>query len=657
MGKVKINKDDKNRVLLTEVLPYEVPMIFSNEGFYSIVSNKQHETLLRRIKELSPANTDNEGRKWSIPFNFEIGKTLGGDTRMLSVMHPVNQLDFVELYEKYNSLMLHLCSKSPISLRRISKVARFYYSPNFVFNEDEHKNAEVEVEPEFLDEETKYIKSYFTYKPIDLIYKFYDKMEFRRLEQRFNYIMTFDISKCFYHIYTHSITWAVKDKASSKRNARAKSFENDFDKIMQQSNYNETNGIVVGPEISRIFAEIILQRIDIDTITILRNNPISLKYGVDYEVRRYVDDYFVFANDERNLQKIKEVFQDKLSYYKLYLNQSKADTKTSPFISDIHVAKREINQLLVALFNKIIVQNTNENETDKTKSILVRKPYSISQSFIKDFQCVAKRNNLTYDIISKDVVRFLKSKISQIFRSDKIIKKGDDFENFLLSIFDILLYCYSMNINANTTFKVAQAIVLVCKYFEKNNNNQTKHAVFSKISQEIDNIFTDNKRKAKGKNKSNIETLNILIALKKLGEKYLLTGKRIKTLFELDTEDSYNSLNYFQIITLLFYIENNNSYDEIRQNIEKSVVEKYSEDKDIFAKSELVLLFFDIICCPYVSDKTKRNLINQTKFCDKGESVENKISDISSKKRWFTDWDTEIDLERILKKKEWGSSY
>jgi len=68
-------------------------------------------------------------------------------------------------------------------------------------------------------------------------------------------------------------------------------------------------------------------------------------------------------------------------------------------------------------------------------------------------------------------------------------------------------------------------------------------------------------------------------------------------------------------------------------------------------------LFFDIICCPYISDKTKRNLINQTGFCKKGESIENKILDISNKKRWFTDWDKDVDLERILKKKEWRSSY
>ena len=43
MGKIKINKDDKARILLTELLPHEVPMLFSNEGFYSIVTNKKFD--------------------------------------------------------------------------------------------------------------------------------------------------------------------------------------------------------------------------------------------------------------------------------------------------------------------------------------------------------------------------------------------------------------------------------------------------------------------------------------------------------------------------------------------------------------------------------------------------------------------------------------
>ena len=277
MGKVKINKDDKERILLTELLPYEVPMLFSNEGFYKLVSNGKYSNFFDRIIQLSKAGGD--GKKYGIPFNYEIRKNIEGDTRTLSVIHPYCQFYFIELYEKYDSLMLHLCSKSHISLRRISKVAKFFYSPDFVYSEENHKNAELEVEPEILSVESQYLKSYFTYYPIDLIYKFYDRNEFQRLEQRFNYLMEFDISKCFYHIYTHSVTWAVKDKESAKRNARETSFENSFDKLMQLAKYNETNGIVVGPEISRIFAEIILQQIDLNVLKKLEEN---YKYGVDY---------------------------------------------------------------------------------------------------------------------------------------------------------------------------------------------------------------------------------------------------------------------------------------------------------------------------------------------------------------------------------------
>jgi len=646
MSKIKIKKDDKYRILLTEILPYEVPIIFSNEGFYSIVKNEKHKHLVYKIKDLL-------NQPYGIPFNFEIGKNFERDTRTLSVIHPYFQLNFVELYEKYNSLMIHLCSKSQIALRRISKVAKYFYTPSFVFKDEdgELKDEDVEVESDNFDETTKYIKSYFTYKPIDLIYKFYEKIEFRRFEQRFIYMMTFDISKCFYHIYTHSISWAIKDKESAKRNSREKSFENEFDKYMQKSNYNETNGIIVGPEISRIFAEIILQRIDVDAIKVLEEIHF-IKFGIDYEVRRYVDDYFIFCNEYKNLLIIKEVFQDKLSHYKLYINNNKSDIITSPFISNIHVAKQEIKNLLYAFINKILIKN---EEKDKNIKIKVNKPYKISQEFLSEFQCIAKRNNLTYDIVSKEVVRFFNKKVSKILKDINIIKNDINFENFLIAIMDIILYCYSMNICANTTFKVSQLIVIICKFFEKNNNNSSKHIVYSKIAKDVDNILTDNQRK--NRKVINVDILNILIALKKLGTNYLLTEKRIENLFNLEEESNYDKLNYFQIITLLYYIENKHDYTKIRINIEKSIMRRFENDVDMFVKTEMVILFFDIICCPYINDKTKRNLINITKYCKKEERIEDKIKEINVFKKWFVDWNKNIDLERILKKKEWGSSY
>lgn len=653
MGKIKINKDDKARILLTEILPYEVPMLFSNEGFYKLVSNGKYNTFFDRILQLSKAGGD--GRKYGIPFNYEIRKNIEGDTRTLSVIHPYCQFYFIELYEKYDSLMLHLCSKSHISLRRISKVAKFFYSPDFVYSEDNHKNAELEVEPDILNIESQYLKSYFTYYPIDLIYKFYDRNEFQRLEQRFNYLMEFDISKCFYHIYTHSVTWAVKDKESAKRNARETSFENSFDKLMQLANYNETNGIVVGPEISRIFAEIILQQVDLNVSKRLEE---QYKYGVDYEVRRYVDDYFVFSNDPKILETVKKEFQKELGFYKLYLNPTKSDIKTPPFITNVTVGKRELQELLLSLYESLFeikeIKTVGVEKLEQVKVLTrIRRPNSISQKFIKDFQCIVKRNNLTYDILSKDIIRFFKTKFTKILKEGELEKDKEVVENLFITLFDILFYAYSLNINSNTTFKLAQIIVLACKYLEKQKAD-LKHTIYSKISKEADFVLTNFHRKSKT-SETNIEILNLILALKKLDDSYGLSVKKLKEILGIDKADGFKRLNYFHIITLLYYIENKAVYADLKKEIENNVEVRFLEDEDPFSKSELTMLFFDYINCPFVDDRSKRKIMQSSGYAT--SNLADKIKEITDQEIWFMNWNTEIDLERVLKKKEWGSSY
>lgn len=644
MKKVKINKEDKSRIILTELLPYEVPMLFSNEGFYSILSNNNFAYFFEKIKV-------NWGKNYALPFNYEIKKNIYGETRTLSIIHPFIQNQYIELFEKYDSLMLHLCSKSPFSLRKIHKIAKFYFTPNFVFEEEGILNPDKEVEPEILDSETKYIKSYFTYKPIDLIYKFYERNEFQRLEQRFNFMMEFDISKCFYHIYTHSITWAVKDKESAKLNSNKKTFENDFDKLMQLSNYNETNGILVGPEISRIFAEIILQQVDLDVLEEI--NSTKYKLGIDYEIRRYVDDYFVFSNNTELLELIKSSFQKKLQFYKLYLNPNKSEVKTSPFISEIAVGKAELRKELIGFYNNLFEKiNKDGEEIETIKKI--NKPYVVSKKFIKEFQVIVKRNNLTYDSLSKDVVRFIKSKLVSIFKNDDKLSE-ERSENFLLTMLDILFYCYSVNINTNTTFRMSQVIVLITKYFEDKSIENIKHSVFSKIYRDSEFTLTNFHRK-QTKNDTSIETLNLLIALNKLGEEYKFSEKKISEFFNLEIIEN---LNYFQIITLLYYFNNSNEYKAIQEKIIEDCVIRFNKEK-AFLNSELTLLFFDLVNCPFLEKKIKRKILRNSKYVFKQASnveVDKEIDKIIGEKKWFMDWNQDIDLERVLKKKEWVSSY
>jgi hypothetical protein len=80
---------------------------------------------------------------------------------------------------------------------------------------------------------------------------------------------------------------------------------------MQNLNHKETNGIVIGPEFSRIFAEIILQSVDVELVTQLAVRE-NLTHKVDYEIFRYVDDFFVFYNEESTQLKIFETLQEAL---------------------------------------------------------------------------------------------------------------------------------------------------------------------------------------------------------------------------------------------------------------------------------------------------------------------------------------------------------
>jgi len=649
MSHVKINKDDNNRVLLTELLPYEVPMLFSNDGFYTLITEDRHKGFFNKIKSLRKSG------KYGIPFNYDIKKSVEGEVRTLSIMHPLNQFDFIDFYAKYNSLIIHLCSKSTFSLRRVTKVAKFYYSPDLVFDDNTHKDDDVEVEPEFLDREIPVLKSYFTYEPIDLIYKFYDRHEYQRLEQRFDFLMEFDINKCFYNIYTHSICWAIKGKEIAKRNSRKFSFENDFDKIMQHSNYDETNGILVGPEVSRIFAEIILQQIDINVLKRLEEEKI--KIGIDYEIRRYVDDFFVFSNDTNILDIILKTYKKELNYYKLYINNSKTEKRSTPFLTNIAVGKHELRTLLNQLSDRVI-STSEEKENDGLevgiKNLnLIRNPYGVSQSFIKDFQCIVKRNNLTYDILSKEIVRHIKKLVTDSFKISPVTTDKKVMENYLLLVLDIVFYAYSLNITSSTTFKLAQTLVIICKYLDKK-DEEMRHIIFSKIIKDSDFVMTNFQRKIKN-NETNVETLNLLIALKKLDKTYIFNEKKIRELFDLKEKDDFKKLNYFHIITLLYYIDDNVEFNFIKSNIELTTIDRFKTEDDPFTKAELTLLFFDFVCCPFVSMSSKRKVLIESHYAK--TNLDQEISLIGSCGKWFMDWDIDIDLERVLKKKEWGSSY
>jgi hypothetical protein len=90
------------------------------------------------------------------------------------------------------------------------------------------------------------------------------------IEATADWIAKADISRFYHSIYTHSLAWAAygKEKYKSSPKTYLGSLADRLDAITRSCNRNQTIGIPVGPETSRILADIISSRI--------RNSLLSL---------------------------------------------------------------------------------------------------------------------------------------------------------------------------------------------------------------------------------------------------------------------------------------------------------------------------------------------------------------------------------------------
>jgi hypothetical protein len=77
-----------------------------------------------------------------------------------------------------------------------------------------------------------------------------------------NVLLKSDVARFFHSIYTHALAWAAHGKAPAKKNRSLTLLGNRLDLFSRNAQDGETIGIPVGPETSRILAELIGAGID-----------------------------------------------------------------------------------------------------------------------------------------------------------------------------------------------------------------------------------------------------------------------------------------------------------------------------------------------------------------------------------------------------------
>jgi len=651
-NKTKIDSSDLNRVVLTETIPYEVPIIFSNEGLYKNLKRKSGFIYDLLFKDCYS--------KFTIPLNYKIRKHKYY-LRNMSLIHPVSQNKVVSFYNEYKNIICHYTQKSESSLRYPKKVGSAYYKKNIDSNKNKYKLKNT-IEHEKYDKITRHPVSYFAYGGYRKLHEFYDSEEIIKYEKKYQYLMLLDISKCFPSIYTHTISWAVRNKELSKEfSQKNASFGSEFDTLMQELNYNETNGIIIGPEISRIFSEIILQDIDAKIIKRLASGKII--YNRDYTLKRYVDDYFVFAVNKDIISKIQEEIIDQLLLYNLHINDKKIEYFTRPFYTKKSKIVKEVSIEINNFISRFIERKENYIEDIKvyeSKPKRIYKYLKLKKSFIDSIKVKCDLVEDGFILASKYIIASLLNRIVNLTDNSSIISDENEMRNYKTTfslLLDCMFYFYCIEPSVNASYKLGQAIVIVSRFFEKNINSYEKtikQYIMELAINLLQNPFFINS--VERQKFVPLEKLNVILAIGDLGEDYLLTNEFVKKIYDLES----NELTYFEIMSILFYIKNYTKYSEIKDLVKNFIRDSLNSLEEVKKKAECAYILLDTLTCPYLDTDFKveimHNLLKEKTSTQMSKArIKVKLKDIE-KDEWFINW-KDIDLLNNFEKKEFMSSY
>lgn len=143
----------------------------------------------------------------------------------------------------------------------------------------------------------------------------------RHLASSYPVMLGMDINRFYGSIYTHSIPWAALGKKTAKQMHHAKTlsahWSSTLDKLARNCNQQQTIGLPIGPDTSRIISEMILARID---NVLLGNNGLTSS-----QIYHNIDDYQIGCLDTSATEKAQSAFVRTISQFELRLN----DFKTS----------------------------------------------------------------------------------------------------------------------------------------------------------------------------------------------------------------------------------------------------------------------------------------------------------------------------------------
>lgn len=448
--------------LITDTLPNELPIIYSNKDFYKYI--KDNITEWNKISFRNIEDTKKNIR-FTVPTQFEVKKN-DYENRTISLMHPYSQAVCTKFIESYTELIIdYFKNNSVYSIRKPISI-NDTYSPNM--KSQFEKEIETILDSEictcdFFNE--MYIKTFFSLSKFPKITDFFRSYKVKDLELKYHFMRRIDIKTCFDTIYTHSIDWAyLGDKSIAKDllNNTSLRFSALFDRVTQSMNYNETNGILIGPEYSRLVAELILTRID--RCIYFELNELNINNNIDYEIIRFVDDYFIFFNNHSIGDEIQKVISSNLGKYKFSINSKKVVDENRPFLKK-HTWVIQLKHSLNSLFEYMEESNIECSR--------------LFMDFYNDVRLLIINYEEQQGFIVSYALSTIENRIDEII---ELINECEQEQNILksfLNLIDVLIYILNYSISSDNVIKICRMFLKI-QNDHQSDNSRIEDIIFKK---------------------------------------------------------------------------------------------------------------------------------------------------------------------------------
>lgn len=573
-------KRDKLDIILTDSRPVEIIRNFSYANFYNYLQDSEEFDCL--LDDLKTTFYSNDSKlcddSWhSAPYKFHVYKNKH-ELRELSILNPLSLIElrfFLEIYDK--ELILY-SSNNSFSVRK-------HYNNDQLRFLNVKKSAVTYTSDIQYKDDLEASGDYYSIEPFKYISVFQSSREWFQLNRQYQYCGKTDYSKCFDSVYTHAFSWTIADNViDRKKFSSSKHFLNACDSLLQNMNGSITNGIVIGPEFSRLMVEILMCRIDSQVKVQLLSK--GYQESVDYNICRFVDDIFIFANTQELVEHIIRLFAAEAGNYHLHLNEGKRKVAQLPTVwfewkerikpvndyikTSLFVQKRDLNYLI-----KTSIRNQNG-------SVAVLK--MMLQDTIADYPYEQAK---MVGYILSTIYKYIQDRDEKrrIFNSRNTIKVLDCF-------LDIIMYIYSFA----PTYSNTDRLISILYYVDKEIPDDLLKECLSRVISNYPGIVMNSQTE-------DIVNLILLLSFFRIELPKKCEDSLISSVYKNE-----NPLLYAMYLLYIQYdCEQTNRFVlDLEQKL-TNVLQRIYSDKEFFLYYEC-WWFFIFIDCPYLSDTVKDNL-------------------------------------------------